>query len=119
MAEQGGANLYAFVANSPVNFADPLGLCVTMGSPAGGQENGKWKWYDWVDVLAAWAARNHAEKTEGWLDMSGDGITSWFDSGLSMTFEDFIAAALMTPYKLEHLGDGTGTWEGNPSWKTF
>ena len=98
----GGLNQYVFCANNPVNSRDPFGLCAEGGDG----------WYGWWDRLEAWSRNNVNESfnaTSGlWWPLQGTLLTA-------MELGHGLAAF---PSAIGHLGEGSGTFAGDPSWET-
>jgi len=92
----------AICANNPVNSRDPFGLCAEGGDG----------WYGWWDRLEAWSRNNVNESfnaTSGlWWPLQGTLLTA-------MELGHGLAAF---PSAIGHLGEGSGTFAGDPSWET-
>ena len=93
----GGMNLYSFCWNCPVLIRDALGLCG--GLP-------------WYDRVGAWT-KNVAETAK---DFYAEHLP-WQISGAINTGIDLATGPLMMPSAIGHLGEGTGTFVGDPSWE--
>lgn len=93
IGENGGINLYGYVANNPINLWDALGLI-------------------WYDDLSDWTRRK-VDCSKGWLDNT----LPWWLAGIYGTELDLLSGFLMTPGALGHLGEGSGNWAGNPTWE--
>ena len=93
----GGANLYAYGLNSPSLYYDPLGLC-------SGQL--------WFDRLGNWAASGSASLQNTMIE-----TYPWPVAGTLNTVIQVGQGFVSTPQSIGHLGEGTGTFVGNPTFE--
>jgi RHS repeat-associated protein len=89
--EEGGLNLYGYVRNNPINLRDPLGLI-------------------WYDNLTDWTRRK-VDCGKSWLDDT----LPWWLAGVGDTALDIVGGVGTIPGALGHLGEGSGTWAGDPT----
>ena len=95
----GGLNLYAYANGDPLAYIDPLGLCASDD-----------KWYD---RLSAWTL----EKVGVAKDYYGEHLP-WWMAGTVATAMDLVTSVAHFPAAIGHLGEGAGTFAGNPSLET-
>lgn len=86
-AESGGANLYAFCGNNPINSFDPLGLSCE----------------SWYDDLAQWA-KDHDNRFK---DVVNNNVPPWLATILDSN-ADSVSGLLNMPSLLGHAGEATG-----------
>jgi RHS repeat-associated protein len=95
----GGPNVYAYALGNPLSYIDPLGL---------GAESSLW--------FDRWG--NHVAATSEFIQEAVNNAYPW---GIAGTLNTVVVAAsgfLSTPQAIGHLGEGSGTFAGNPSWET-
>jgi RHS repeat-associated protein len=94
----GGLNRFGYVRNNPVLGTDSRGLA------------------PWYDRLAQWAAEGAAAQkgtvTDYWARYGDLGAAV---AGSANSAIDAVAGSLTTPAAIGHLGEGTGTFAGNPT----
>ena len=93
----GGANLYAYCLGNPLGYIDPFGLC-------GGL---------WFDQLGSSAAAASASIQNTMIE-----TYPWPVAGALNTVVQIAQGIVSTPQTIGHLGEGSGTFAGNPSWRT-
>ena len=94
----GGLNLYAYANGDPLSYIDPLGLCAE--GP-------------WYDRLSAWTL----DKVNVAKDFYGEHLP-WWAAGTVATGMDLVTGLAHFPSAVGHLGEGAGTFAGNPCWET-
>ena len=92
----GGANLYAYCLGNPLGYIDPFGLC-------GGL---------WFDQLGSSAAAASASIQNTMIE-----TYPWPVAGALNTVVQIGQGIVSTPQAIGHLGEGSGTFAGNPSWQ--
>ena len=98
LGQAGGLNLYAYGNCNPLAYIDPLGLCAE--GP-------------WYDRLSAWTL----DKVNVAKDFYGEHLP-WWAAGTVATGMDLVTGPAHFPSAVGHLGEGAGTFAGNPSWET-
>jgi len=93
----GGVNLYAYANGDPMRFLDALGLC------AGGDQL-------WFDDLGGWASDGSA-----YLQQTMEETYPWVIAGTLNTAIQVGQGIISTPQTIGHLGEGTGTFFGDPT----
>ncbi len=88
---QDSVNLYQFCGNNPVNAWDPFGLL-------------------WYDDLAD-GARSFGQRAKNFMSDN----THWTIAGTINTVFDVAIGIASTPEAIGHLGEGSGTFAGNPT----
>ncbi len=92
---EGGLNFYAFADGNPISLIDPFGL--------GAQGM-------WYDQWGGWIEKGQ-NSFKGFMENN----TPWGVAGTANTVADVVGGILRTPQALGHLGEGTGTFFGNPT----
>jgi len=93
----GGLNLYAYAEGDPLTYIDPLGL------KADGM---------WYDQASDWLSR-----VTGTAKDYYNNTLPWGVAGTLNTAIDVVTGIGHTPAAIGHLGEGTGTFSADPSWR--
>ena len=93
----GGLNLYAYAEGDPLTYIDPLGL------KADGM---------WYDQASDWLSR-----VTGTAKDYYNANLPWGVAGTINTAIDVVTGIGHTPAAIGHLGEGTGTFSADPSWR--
>ena len=94
----GGLNQYVFCADNPVNLRDPSGLCSDDL---------------WFDRLGNWS-RNRIDGAISWNNNN----LPWGAAGLLNSLMELGHGTVALPQAIGHIGEGAGTFAGDPSWET-